>query len=305
MKDENTFRGVFQPLPTPFLDDGNVDYPVLEELVEFYISAGVNAFYVMGSSGQGPAMAVEQRKKVAEVVVKKTRHRIPVTIYIGAVDPYTSIELGKHARLLETEAVTIVGPYYYNDRSEWEIIEHIKMVDRAVELPVLIYNNPQYSGYDMSPSMIAKMCAEMPRIIGMKLAGGSIPLALRHLRAVPELSLFIPAHSLFPAMLLGIKGTVSPPLMPFPELGVNIVRAVDKGDVIAATQEQMKLFEYQNMRAAVSATYGRGGDVLVEFLRLRGIDIKHYRRWPTKPLAPEAKEHIQKIVEKFASPINR
>ncbi len=303
MKDENNFRGVFQPLPTPFLDDGKVDYPVLEELVEFYISAGVNAFYVMGSSGQGPAMAVEQRKKVAEAVMKKTGHRIPVTIYIGAVDPYTSIELGKHARSLETEAVTIVGPYYYSDRSEWEIIEQIKMIDRAVELPVFIYNNPQYSGYDMSPSMIAKLCAEMPRIIGMKLAGGTIPLALRHHRTVPELSLFIPADSLFPALLLGIKGTVSPPLMPFPGLGVDVVRAIDRGDLVAATQAQLRFFEYQNMRASVSA--GRGGDTLLEFLRLRGIQIKHHRRWPTKPLTPEAKEQIRKVFETFAGPINR
>ena len=61
--------------------------------------------------------------------------------------------------------------------------------------------------------------------------------------------------------------------------------------------------EYQNMRASVSA--GRGGDVLLEFLRLRGIQIKHHRRWPTKPLTPEAKEQIRKVFETFASPINR
>lgn len=301
MKDQNNFRGMFLPLPTPFFENGDVDYQILEEIVDFYVSTGVNAFFVLGSSGQGPATSVEQRKKIAEVVIKRTRHQIPVAIHIGAVDPYTSIDLGKHARSIGAEAVGIVGPYYYSDRSEWEISEQIKLVDRKVELPMMIYNNPQYSGYNISPSMIAKLCEEAPRIFAMKLAGGAILAAQRYQRATPDLSIFIPADSLFPGMLLGLKGTISPPLIPFPEIGIRIVKAIDRGDSAAATEEQLKFFEYQNIRAKVSAVYSRGGEVISEYLRLRGLNIKYSRRWPTKPLTPEAKERIRAVFDKVSS----
>ncbi len=141
-------------------------------------------FLFSGSYGQGPALPPEERKKVAEIVVQQVKHRVPVVVHIGAVDPYTAIDLGKHAKAIGAEAIGHVGPYYYADRSEYEIIEHFKMVDRAVGMPILVYNNPRYSGYNIHPDFMARLVSAVPRIFGAKLAMGSVDEAMAYMKIV-------------------------------------------------------------------------------------------------------------------------
>jgi dihydrodipicolinate synthase/N-acetylneuraminate lyase len=181
-------RGIVLPSPTVFLEDGSVDEKLMRALTDWYLACGVHA----RSYGQGPAMTPDERKKVAEAIVQQVKHRVPVIVHVGAVDPYTAIDLGKHARAIGAEAIGHVGPYYYADRSEYEIIEHFKMVDRAVGLPILVYNNPRYSGYNIHPSLMARLVEAVPRIFGAKLAMGSVDAdgvhenrqgAVRNLRA--------------------------------------------------------------------------------------------------------------------------
>lgn len=301
MADKHNFRGLIVPLATPYLENGDLDTKILEELVEFYIGKGVHAFFALGSFGMGAATPVEQRKKVAEVVIKTTRQRIPTMIQIGAVDPYTSIELGKHARSVGAEAVAMVGPYYYSDRTEWEIIEHFKMVDKEVGMPMLVYNNPAYSGYDITASMMAELKNAIPNIFGSKLADGNLGQAQRYMRKLGEFSIFIPAQNLFPGMLVGIKGSISPPLASYPELGVSLIKAIDERDWATATALQVKLYEYASFRGSLSSKYGRS--VFTETMRLRGINVKRYPRWPTKPWTSEDREALKRGFQKVGMPI--
>ena len=71
----------------------------MRELTDWFVACGVHAFFVLGSYGQGPAMTPEERKKVAEIIVQQVKHRVPVVVHVGAVDPYTAIDLGKHAKI--------------------------------------------------------------------------------------------------------------------------------------------------------------------------------------------------------------
>lgn len=301
MTDKHNFRGLIIPLATPYLENGDLDIEVLEQLVEFYLSKGVHGFFALGSFGMGAATPMEQRKQVAEIVIKTTRHRIPTMIQIGSPDPYASIELGRHARAIGAEAVAMVGPYYYSDRSEWEIIEHYKMVDREVGLPMLVYNNAAYSGYDIAPSMMAKLVEEIPKLFGSKLADGDLTQAQRYMKRLPDFSIFIPAQFLFPGMLTGTKGSISPPLASYPELGVRLIKAIDDRDWATATALQVKLFEFANVRAGLSAKYGRS--VFTETMRLRGIGVKRYPRWPTRPWTGEDREALKQGLQKAGVPL--
>ena len=177
-------RGVVLPSPTVFRADGSVDEPLMRELTDWFVACGVHAFFILGSYGQGAALQPEERKKVAEIIVQQVKHRVPVVVHIGAVDPYTAIDLGKHAKAIGAEAIGHVGPYYYADRSEYEIIEHLKMVDRAVGMPMLIYNNPRYSGYNIHPQFMARLVEAVPNIFGAKLAMGSVDEAMACMKLV-------------------------------------------------------------------------------------------------------------------------
>ncbi len=300
----SAIRGMVMPVPTPFLENGDVDEKVFEELLDFYLASGVQAFFINGSYGQGPAMSVEQRKRTAEIAVKRVNRRLPVMIHVGAVDPFTSSDLGRHARSIGADAVAIVGPYYYSDHNEYEVIEHFRVVDQATQLPVLVYNNPQYSGYNITPAMMARLVEAVPRVFGSKLAKGTISEAQRYLSAVgKDFSLFAPAGNVFPGMLVGIKGTISPPLSAAPEIGVRLVQAIDQRDWERATMDQVKILEFLAATDPLFTAFGRSSQC--EALRLRGFDVKRFPRWPAKPLTEEARQTIRSSLEKLGVPLGK
>ncbi|HYJ16462.1 MAG TPA: dihydrodipicolinate synthase family protein [Candidatus Limnocylindria bacterium] len=287
-------RGIVLPSPTVFREDGKVDEPLMRELTDWFVACGVHAFFILGSYGQGAAMHPEERKNVAEMVVQQVKHRVPVVVHIGAVDPYTAIDLGKHAKAIGAEAVGHVGPYYYADRSEFEIIEHLKMVDRAVGMPMLIYNNPRYSGYNIQPNFMARLVEAVPNIFGAKLAMGSVDEAMAYMKIVKApFAPYALASNLVAAMSVGVAGTISPPLAVTPEIGVELVRAIDAGDATRAFLLQKNVIRIHDIFLRLAGPFGR--TIYREAMRLRGFDVKMYPRWPSKPLSREAYDEMRDL----------
>jgi 2-dehydro-3-deoxy-D-pentonate aldolase len=287
-------RGIVLPSPTVFLDDGRVDEKLMNELTDWYLVCGVQAFFVLGSYGQGPALTPDERKKVAEIIIQRVKHRVPVVVHIGAVDPYTAIDLGKHAKAIGAEAVGHVGPYYYADRSEYEIIEHFKMVDRALGMPILVYNNPRYSGYNIHPNFMAQLVAAVPNIFGAKLAMGSVDEAMAYMKLVKApFATFALASNLVSAMSVGVAGTISPPLAVTPELGVDLMRAIDAGKNDQALALQKTVIRIHDIFLRLAGPFGR--TIYCEAMRLRGFDVKMYPRWPSKPLSREAYDELRDL----------
>jgi len=266
----------------------------MRELTDWFVACGVHAFFVLGSYGQGPAMTAEERKKVAEIVVQQVKHRVPVVVHVGAVDPFTAIDLGKHARSIGAEAIGHVGPYYYADRSEYEIIEHFKMVDRAVGLPILVYNNPRYSGYNIHPVFMAHLVEAVPNVFGAKLAMGSVDEAMAYMKLVKApFATYALASNLVSAMSVGVAGTISPPLAVTPEIGVELVRAIDAGKAEEALALQKDVIRIHDIFLRLAGPFGR--TIYCEAMRLRGFDVKMYPRWPSKPLSREAHDELRDL----------
>ena len=287
-------RGIVLPSPTVFLEDGSVDEKLMRELTDWFIACGVHAFFILGSYGQGPAMTPEERKKVAEIIVRQVKHRVPVIVHVGAVDPFTAIDLGKHARSIGAEAVGHVGPYYYADRSEYEIIEHFKMVDRALGMPMLVYNNPRYSGYNIHPAFMARLVEAVPNIFGAKLAMGSVDEAMAYMKMVKApFAPYALASNLVSAMSVGVVGTISPPLAVTPEIGVDLVRAIDAGKAEEALALQKSVIRIHDLFLRLAGPFGR--TIYCEAMRLRGFDVKMYPRWPSKPLSRDAYDEMRDL----------
>lgn len=291
---DNHIRGIVLPAPTVFKADGSVDEKLMCELTEWFIASGVHAFFILGSYGQGPALSPDERKKVAETVIQQVKKRIPVVVHIGAVDPYTAMDLGKHAKAIGADAVGHVGPYYYADRSEYEIIEHFKMVDRALGMPILIYNNPRYSGYNIHPAFMARLVEAVPNIFGAKLAMGGVDEAMAYLKLVKApFAPYALASNLVSAMSVGVAGTISPPLAVTPEIGVELVRAIDAGDATRALALQKDVIRIHDLFLRLAGPFGR--TIYCEAMRLRGFDVKMYPRWPSRPLSREAYDEMRDL----------
>jgi dihydrodipicolinate synthase/N-acetylneuraminate lyase len=287
-------RGIVLPSPTVFVDDGRIDDRLMQELTDWYLACGVHALFILGSYGQGPALTPEERKKVAELIVRRVNHRVPVIVHVGAVDPFTAIDLARHAKSIGADAIGHVGPYYYADRSEYEIIEHLRMVDRAVSMPILVYNNPRYSGYNIHPAFMARLADAVPNIFGAKLAMGSVDEAMAYMKLVKApFAAFALASNLVSAMSVGVAGTISPPLAVTPEIGVELVRAIDAGDSARALELQKTVIRIHDIFLRLAVPFGR--TIYCEAMRLRGFNVKMYPRWPSKPLSMEAYDEMRDL----------
>jgi dihydrodipicolinate synthase/N-acetylneuraminate lyase len=285
-KAKDIFKGMVAPIPGVFDGKGEPDLDMMGKLAEWYLDAGAHGFFVLGSQGQGAACTIEQRKAIAETMVKQVAGRVPVIVQVGAVDPYTSMELGAHAKEIGADAIGIVGPYYYSDRNEWELIEQHKQVDSATDLPILLYNNPQYSGYPTPPAMMKKLKEAMPNVFGSKLANGNLGQAKNYLRTMGEdFVIFVPIGQMIPGMLVGVNGSIAAGApVTVPEAGVQLIEAIWAGDYLRAQKLQVLIIEHAD-RTAVLRQYGRR--TTLEGLRIRGLDIKEYPRWKTKEMTAE------------------
>lgn len=293
----NDIRGMLLPLPTVFNERGEMDKPVLRQMIDYYVDAGIHAIFVGGSMGQGMALTHDERKALFDLAVDQVRGRIPVVAHVGTADPYTTIDLGRHALKAGAAALATVGPYYYSDRSPAELRAHFKMVGQELKAPILLYNNPKYQGYPISGELMAQFVEDSPQIFGCKLAKGGVDEVVAYRSVLgPDFKLFAMASSLYPGMLIGLTGTVSPPLTLCPEIGVACIKAIEAGDLNRAMELQRAIIDLQGalLSPAIRKVCGRG--VYLVGLRELGFPIKIYPRWPVAEVPEKGVEAIRRTL---------
>jgi len=287
-------RGVLLPIITPFDEKIRVDEQVMRELVDFHIGAGVQGLFVLGSTGQGPAMSINERKQAAAIALDQARARVPVVIHVGTADAQSTVELAEHAAANKADAVAIVPPYYYSDHTEFEIIAHYKAVAKAVPLPIFIYENPKYSGITVPPGMALRMKEQVPALKGIKVAYGQGAL-LEYVRLLPDVSVFTGNADLFGLVPFGLAGMINPPTSFVPELCVALFKALDDKDYPRAVEAQKRVDAAARLVAAELRKYGRVP--LREVFRMRGFDVKRFPKWETEPMPVEARDKLSRALK--------
>ena len=282
-------RGVLLPIITPFDEKVRIDEQVMRQLVDFHIGAGVQGLFVLGSTGQGPAMTTEERKQAAAIALDQARSRVPMVIHVGTADAGSTVELAEHAAVHKADAVAIVPPYYYSDHTEYEILAHYKAVAKAVPLPVFIYENPKYSGISISPGLAVRMKEQVPALKGIKVAYGQGAL-LEYVRLLPDVSIFTGNADLFGLVPFGLAGMINPPTSFVPELCVALFKALDSKDYTRAVEAQKRIDTAARLVAGRLRKYGRVP--LQEVFRMRGFAVKRFPKWETEQMP---KEEIAKL----------
>lgn len=285
-------KGIVIPVITPFDDGGAVDELTLRKLVDFYLRSSVQGLFALGSSGQGPAMSAGERKRTAEIVIDQAAGRCPVVVHVGTADTPTTVELAEHAAAKGAFGIGVIPPYYYCDAPESATLAHYQAVGRAVPLPILIYENPKYCGISISPQFGAVMKEAVPTIRGMKVAYGDGAM-LDYVKYFPaDVSVFTGNADIFGLVPFGVAGMINPPTSFIPELCVSLYQALDRKDYAQAAELQKKVNTITQIVIANIKRHGRG--TVAETFRMRGIPLRRFPRWDTKPLAPEARTALHR-----------
>jgi 4-hydroxy-tetrahydrodipicolinate synthase len=164
--------GVFVVTTTPLLQNGEIDIPGLASNADWLVSKGVDGIVALGSTGEFASLDDGQKDAVMLATIKAVDGRIPVIVGATAETTRKTIENALKAKKGGASAVLILPPYYYRSTQE-EIYDHYRRVAEAVDIPIMIYNNPESSKVDISAKTVARL-AKIPTIRYIKESSGDI-----------------------------------------------------------------------------------------------------------------------------------
>lgn len=160
--------GVMTALITPLLNDGiTLNEKAYVEIIEDQIKNGVHSLLTMGGTGESLTLPRETKKRAMELAVKTVNQRVPVIASVVELSVYDAIESAKVVKESGADVLLLSNPYGGNTRLSG-VIDFFKMVDDAVDMPMIIYNFPGRTGYNVTPDIVGKLLDAVPNICGIK-----------------------------------------------------------------------------------------------------------------------------------------
>ena len=217
---------------TPFTADGaNVDTATLAAIVEQLVSTGAHAIAPLGSTGESAYLTEDEFDAVVDATVGTVAGRVPVIVGASDLTTANTIRRARYAQQAGADAVMVL-PISYWKLGEREIFQHYASISAAVDLPIMVYNNPATSGIDMQPELLVRMFNDIDNVRMVKESTGDLTRMLR----IKELSGgTLPFYNgsnplVLDALLAGASGwcTAAPNLRPQPCL--DLYDAVRRGD---------------------------------------------------------------------------
>jgi len=167
-------HGIFPPITTPFYPDGQVYLKKLEANVERYSKTPVAGIVVLGSTGEAIMLSDQERQDVLKVASEAATPSKVLIAGTGAESAIETLKLTEHAARLGYDVAIVRTPHYYKKQMlpANELAFYRFVADRS-PLPVMIYNFPLCTGYDLPAQLVIEL-AEHPNVIAIKESGGDI-----------------------------------------------------------------------------------------------------------------------------------
>ena len=288
-------EGIFVPHITPFKHNGEINEGALRELIQFWVQGGLSGLVPCGSNGEAPYLLREERKRVIEIVVDEVNGKVPVIAGTGAIGTKETIQLTRDAEDIGADAALIVTPFYFR-HSNKELYAHYSAILEAVDIPVLVYNVPKFTGFSLEPSLVHKLASEYDNVIGVKDSSGSLSQIAELTRLVGERISVLAgtADVVLPTLMLGGKGAIIAVANVAPRLCSDLYKAFKEGNFEEASRLQRRI-SYIN--EVVVRKYNQLA-AIKETLNIKGLPAG-YPRKPTLPLEENEKDEIKEFLSKI------
>ncbi|SHK82158.1 4-hydroxy-tetrahydrodipicolinate synthase [Roseovarius marisflavi] len=166
------FEGIYTPVITPYFEDFSPNLDALAETIEFLIASGVNGIITGGSTGENYAQTVPERVDLARFTHDQIKGRVPLVVGTGAMLTQDSIALAEAAREIGADAILLASPPY-SVPTDRENALNALAIDKAANLPVMLYNYPHRTGTMMGPEFLDRV-GRSRNFCGIKESSGDI-----------------------------------------------------------------------------------------------------------------------------------
>jgi 4-hydroxy-tetrahydrodipicolinate synthase len=286
------WAGVFPAVTTKFKPDFSLDLAAMEKHIAAQLAAGVHGIIVLGSLGENGSLTASEKQEVLELAVNVSNHRVPVLSGVAETTTKAACEFVERAVKKGVDGFMVLpAMQYVADRRE--TMTHLRMVAKASDKPIMIYNNPVSYRVDVTPEMFAEL-ADEPKFVALKESSDDI----RRLTDIRNLvgeryQIFMGVDDLaLESFVLGADGWVAGLVCAFPKETVALFELTKAG----RNEEALKLYRWFMPLLHL--------DVSTKFVQniklaeaMAGLGTEHVRP-PRLPLAGEERTRVEGIIRK-------
>lgn len=151
-----TFEGIYTPVITPHRQDGSIHRDGFAAMIEYLIGAGVHGLINGGSTGEYYAQSMQERLEMASLARELTKGRVHLMVGTVAIRLEDSITMAEHAAKIGADSI-LVGSPPYSVPTERENALNALAIDRAADLPIMLYNYPGRMGINMGEEFLDRV----------------------------------------------------------------------------------------------------------------------------------------------------
>ncbi len=283
-------RGCGTALVTPFRKDGSVDEAALRRLVQFQLHEGIDFLVPCGTTGETPALEHGEYLGVIRLVMEEAGGKVPIIAGVGGNYTKKICDLAREVADLGVQGILSVAPYY-NKPTQEGLYQHFKTIAESTNLPVILYNVPGRTSSNIEPATVGRL-AQIPNIIGIKEASGSIVQQMEVLNAAPPGFRLISGDDAFtfPLIAVGGVGVISVIANEIPGHMTRLAHLALEGKYDEARQLNARLLPLMQIN------FIETNPIPVKAaLAMMGM-IEEVYRLPMVPLKPENRAKLEKVL---------
>lgn len=234
------FTGACTALVTPYLD-GKVNYPMLEQLLQRQMDAGIQAVVISGTTGESATLSDGEKLEMFRRAKSFVRNKCLIIAGTGSNSTEHAVALSKAAQDAGADALLVVSPYY-NKATPEGLYAHYSAIAGAVHIPIIVYNVPSRTGVDIPVSVYQRL-SQIPGIAGVKEASTDISKIVKIRAACPK-DFYVWSGNddlAVPVMSLGGQGVISVLSNILPVETQALAQAALAGDFDTAAALQIEL----------------------------------------------------------------
>ncbi len=219
---------------TPMTADGGLDLPAWDRLLDFHVREGSDGIVVAGTTGESPALSLDEIEELTRRAVARCRDKIKVIVGAGTYATSSTVARTRLLSRLGVDAVMLVTPYY-NKPPQEGLFRHFIAAADASAVPIILYNVPSRTGVDLLPETVARL-ARHPRIVAVKEATGSLSRAREIIGSCPAEFTLLSGDDASAVDLYGVgaKGVISVTANVVPRRMHEACAAALAGDLVKA-----------------------------------------------------------------------
>lgn len=287
-------QGAITAIVTPFSKGGTVDLEALKKLTRWQVDEGIDGIVVCGSTGEAATQSDDEFAQTVKTVVEEVAGVVPVIAGAGSNNTQRAIELSKIAAEQGVDGLLHVTPYY-NKPTPNGIVEHFRAIAEAVDLPIILYNVPGRTGSNVAPATIVRVAREVPSVVAVKEASGSINQMGEIIKTAPQGFVLLSGDDslTLPSMILGGMGIISVASNELPKGMAQLCKAALEGNWEEARRLHFKYLPLMDINFIES------NPIPVKTALAMMGKIEENFRLPLVPLEEKNRPAIEKVLKEL------